>query len=83
MDFFQRISAQIKDFLTGLSAGRKMALGATAVVIALFVGGMLFWASRNNYQAITNANMSAEDTANVMRLLREKRIPFQVDPAGK
>ena len=27
--------------------------------------------------------MNAEDTANVMRLLREKKIPFQVDPTGK
>jgi flagellar M-ring protein FliF len=83
MDFFNRVSGQIKDFLTGLSAGRKMALGVTGGVIFLFIGGMLFWAGQQSYQPITNANMSAEDTANVMRLLREKKIPFQVDPAGK
>ncbi len=83
MNFFTKVSGQIKDFLTGLSAGRKMALGVTAVAIFLFIIGMLFWASRQNYQPITHGNMSAEDSANVMRLLREKKIPFQVDVSGK
>jgi len=83
MDFFNRVSGQIKDFLTGLSVGRKAALGVTGGVIFLFISGMLYWASQQNYQPITHGNMTAEDSANVMRLLREKKIPFQVDPAGK
>src|ERR1035437_6554518 len=83
MDFLTRVSGQIKDFLTGLSGGRKMALGVTGGAIFLFIGGMLYWASLQNYQPITHGNMSAEDSANVMRLLREKKIPFQVDPSGK
>jgi len=83
MDFLNRISQQIKDFLTGLSGGRKMALGVTGSAICLFIGGMLYWAGQQNYQPITHGNMSAEDSANVMRLLREKKIPFQVDPTGK
>jgi len=83
MDFLTRVSAQIKDFLTGLSGGRKMALGVTGGIILLFISGMLYWASQQNYQPITHGNMSPEDSANVMRLLREKKIPFQVDPTGK
>jgi flagellar M-ring protein FliF len=83
MNFFTKVSGQIKDFLTGLSAGRKMALAVTAVAILLFIVGMIFWASQQNYQPITHGNMSAEDSANVMRLLREKKIPFQVDVTGK
>ena len=83
MNFFDRVSGQIKDFLTGLSAGRKVALGVTAVGIFVFIMGMLYWASQQNYQPITYGNMSPEDSANVMRLLREKKIPFQVDVSGK
>jgi flagellar M-ring protein FliF len=83
MDFFNRISAQLKDFFSGLSASRKLALGVTGGVISLALGGLFFWASHQGYQPVTYGAMSAEDSANVMRLLREKRIPFQVDPSGK
>lgn len=83
MDYLNRVGGQIKDFLTGLSMGRKMALGVTGAVIFMFIAGMLYWASQQNYQPITHGNMTPEDSANVIRLLREKKIPFQVDPAGK
>ncbi len=83
MDFFNRISSQLKDFFSGLSASRKLALGVTGGAIALILGGLFFWASHQGYQPVTYGTMSAEDSANVMRLLREKRIPFQVDPSGK
>ena len=83
MDFLTRVTGQIKDFIAGLSAGRKTALGLVGVAISLFMIGMLYWVSLQNYQPITHGNMSPEDAANVMRLLREKKIPFQVDPSGK
>ncbi len=83
MEFFNRVTGQIREFLTGLSVARKMALAITGIAITLFVGGMLYFASQQNYQPITHGNMTAEDSANVMRLLREKKIPFQVDPSGK
>ena len=83
MEFFNRVTGQIREFLTGLSVARKMALAITGVSITLFVGGMLYFASQQNYQPITHGIMTAEDSANVMRLLREKKIPFQVDPTGK
>jgi flagellar M-ring protein FliF len=83
MDFFSRVSAQLKDFFSGLSASRKLALGVTGGAIAITLGGLFFWASHQGYQPVTYGAMSAEDSANVMRLLREKRIPFQVDPSGK
>jgi flagellar M-ring protein FliF len=83
MDFFTRVGAQIKDFLNGLSATRKMALGVTGTVIFAFLVGIFMWASSQGYQPITNGTLSADDSANIMRLLREKKIPFQVDPTGK
>ncbi len=83
MDFFNRISSQIKDFLGGLSTSRKMALGITGGGILAILAGIFYWASLQGYQPVTYGTLNAEDSANIMRLLREKKIPFQVDPSGK
>ncbi|MBU6154112.1 MAG: flagellar M-ring protein FliF [Bdellovibrionales bacterium] len=83
MEFINRISAQLKEFFSGLSASRKLGLGVTGGAIALVLGALFYWASHQGYQPVTHGAMSAEDSANVMRLLREKKIPFQVDPSGK
>jgi flagellar M-ring protein FliF len=83
MDFLNRVIGQIQEFIKGLSTSRKMALGITGGAIMLFLCGLFYWASSQSYQPLTHGNMNAEDAANVMRLLREKKIPFQVDPAGK
>ena len=83
MDFFNRISSQIKDFFSGLSTSRKAALAVTGTVILTALGSLFMWASHQGYQPITYGTMNAEDSANVMRLLREKKVPFQVDPSGK
>lgn len=83
MDFLNRVSSQIREFFKGLSTGRKTALAVTGTAIILVLGGMFVWASKQGYQPITYGNMNAEDSSQVMRLLREKKIPFQVDPSGK
>jgi flagellar M-ring protein FliF len=83
MDFLNRISSQIKDFFSGLSTSRKAALAITGTGILAALGSLFMWASHQGYQPITYGTMNAEDSANVMRLLREKKVPFQVDPSGK
>ncbi len=83
MNFFNRVSTQIREFVGGLSAGRKTALGVTGILIAAFLVGIFYWASQQGYQPITYGTLSAEDSANIMRLLREKKIPFQTDATGK
>ena len=83
MDFFSRVGGQVKEFFGGLSASRKMALAITGVMIFLFIGALLLWASKQTYQPVTHGPLNAEDSANIMRLLREKKIPFQVDVSGK
>lgn len=83
MDFFSRVGNQIKEFLQGLSASRKMALAVTGVAIFAFLGMLFYWSAQKAYQPITHGNLNPEDSANIMRLLREKKIPFQVDTAGK
>ncbi|NDG84759.1 MAG: flagellar M-ring protein FliF [Proteobacteria bacterium] len=83
MEFFNRVAVQIRDFFSGLSTSRKAALAITGTAILGALGALFMWASHQGYQPVTYGPMNAEDSANVMRLLREKRIPFQVDPSGK
>ena len=83
MEFFTRVAAQIRDFVGGLSTSRKMALSITGGIILVVISGLFFWANNQAYQPITHGPLNAEDSANIMRLLREKKIPFQVDPTGK
>ena len=83
MDFLKRVTTQIKDFFGGLSASRKLAMFSTAGVIIAGIAGMCMWAGQQAYQPITYGNLNPEDSGNIMRLLREKKVPFQVDPTGK
>jgi flagellar M-ring protein FliF len=83
MDFLTRVTNQISDFLKGLSTSRKMALAVTGFAIAAFLGALFWWSAKQAYQPITYGALNAEDTSHIMQLLREKKIPFQVDPTGK
>lgn len=81
-EFLKKVGAQISEFLGSLSAGKRIALGLVGVVI---VGGLLMifkWAGQTTFKPLMT-NLSSEDSANIIRILREKRIPFQVDPTGK
>lgn len=83
MDFFSRVAGQIKDFIGGLSTSRKLGLMAIGAAVIGVTIAMFMWATHTAYQPLTYGSMNTEDTANVMRLLREKKIPFQVDTTGK
>lgn len=82
MDFFNRIIKQIGEFLAGQSTEKKVAMSVTAVAIAAGVAGLFMWAGNRSYTPLMT-NLSPEDSANVLRILREKNIPFKVDASGK
>lgn len=82
MEFFNRIVKQITDFLNGQSSQKKIAMGVTAVVIAAGVASLFMWAGNRAYSPLMT-NLSPEDSANILRVLREKNIPFKVDATGK
>ncbi len=83
MEFLTKIFKQIKDFILGLPPARKLALIGTGVGIIAAISGLLIWASHQAYQPVTYGQLNPEDSTNIMRLLREKHIPFEVDPQGK
>lgn len=73
---------QISEFLAVQSAQKKIAMTVTAVAIAAGVTGLFIWAGNRTYLPLMT-NLSPEDSANVLKILREKNIPFKVDSTGK
>ena len=81
-EYLKKVLTQIYDFMAGLSGPKKAAVGATALVL---LGGfvvLFLWAGRTTYRPLMT-NLTSEDSAAVIRVLREKKIPFRVDPSGK
>lgn len=81
-EFFKKVSGQILEFLKTLSAAKKLALVFVSVGIVAAMTFIFMWAGESNYVPL-NPGMTGEDTANVMRLLRDKKIPFKLDSTGK
>lgn len=82
VDYLKRVSGQILDFLKNLSPARKVAAFAVTSVVMAGLTAMFFWAGDQTYQSLMT-NLNPEDSANIMRILREKKIPFRVDSSGK
>lgn len=82
MEYWKKIFTQIFDFLKGLSAAKKAAMVFTGVAIAIGMSALFYWAGETTYQPLMT-NLGAEDSSNIIRILREKNIPFKVDPGGK
>jgi flagellar M-ring protein FliF len=81
-EYFRKIASQIGDFLNGLTPVRKVAMVGTGAAIVAGMAGLFMWAGSTSYVPLMT-NLNPEDASNVMRILREKRIPFKVDPTGK
>ncbi len=81
MEFLKKISTQIGDFIIGLSTQKKIAMVATIIAIVGAVTGLFLWAGDKTYTPLMT-NLNAEDSANIIRVLREKNIPFRVDSTG-
>lgn len=82
MEFLDRIIKQVTEFLNGQSTQKKIAMSITALVIVAGVAGLFMWAGDRTYAPLMT-NLSPEDSANILRVLREKNIPFKVDATGK
>lgn len=80
--YFTKIVAQISEFLQTLSGPKKVAV--VAVFIGIVVGFVLLflWAGKTSFITLMS-NLTPEDSTNIIRILREKHIPFVVDPSGK
>jgi flagellar M-ring protein FliF len=64
------------------SPGRMAAMAVTGVGILVAMVMMFIWAGEKTYTPLMT-NLNPEDATNIIRLLREKKIPFEVDPSGR
>jgi flagellar M-ring protein FliF len=73
---------QLISIYKNLSIKKKIIL-ATAVVVGIsLLVGTLYFVGSSNY-ALLMGNLSPDDSTQVIRILREKHIPFKVDLSGK
>src|SRR6185295_5828699 len=78
----KKVFTQITNFMSTLSLGKKVAMaGIGGLVIAGFAG-LVMWAGDTTYTPLMT-NLNPEDSANIIRFLRDKHVPFKVDPSGK
>jgi flagellar M-ring protein FliF len=81
-DQVNKVSSQIKDFFKNLFFEKKVAFFGLALVVIIGIAIIFVWASSTNYTPLMN-NLSAEDSTNIIRILRDKKIPFKLDATGK
>lgn len=81
-EYLKKIGLQIKNFLAGLTPAKKLALVVTSIIVVVGVAFLFRWAGTESYLTLMR-DLNPEDSANVIRVLREKRIPFKVDPTGR
>jgi flagellar M-ring protein FliF len=81
-DYIKRVLSQISAFVGGLKPAKKLALVVVSVIVVAGIGFAFLWAGKTSYRPLMT-NLSPEDSTNVIRILRDKRIPFRVDQSGK
>lgn len=81
-DYIKRVSNQVGDFLKELSPGKRASIAVVGSAISIAMLLMFFWAGDKSFNSLMS-NLNPEDAANIMRILREKKIPFRVDESGR
>lgn len=80
--YLQKVYRQIADFVGQLSGPRRIALLGTAAVVIVGIGAMFFWAGEKTFSPLMT-NLNPEDAAGIIRVLRDKQIPFTLDSTGR
>jgi flagellar M-ring protein FliF len=82
VEYLKKLWTQIESFLSRQSPKKKASIGLVLLSIGAVIIGLFIWAGSTNYVTLMS-NLNPEDSTSVIRLLREKHIPFKVDPSGK
>ena len=57
-------------------------MSGTGLAIVTGIVMLFFWAGEKTFQPLMS-NMSPDESANVIRILRDRHVPFKVDTSGK
>lgn len=82
MDLLNKLYTQVSEFFLGMSNARKAAVGLTSACI--FAAGimMFYWASDKSFNTLMT-NLNPEDATQIIGILRDRKIPFNVDQSGR
>ncbi len=72
---------QLKQFLSRLSLGQRLALGAVTIGSILLLLGIAYWAGRPEY-ALLFGGLSPSDANRIVETLREESVPYQLKEGG-
>ncbi len=81
MGFLNQSWKKTADFWEVLTFSRKMALISLSVILVSVTGALFLWASKANYAKLAG-NLTSEDSTQIIRYLRDRKIPFKVDETG-
>jgi flagellar M-ring protein FliF len=81
-EYISKILVQIREFFKALSPGKKLAVAVTSLAIVVGFSALFMWASNTTYTPLMT-NLTPEDSTNIIRVLRDKHIPFKLDVTGK
>jgi flagellar M-ring protein FliF len=82
IEFIKKTTTQLGEFFKSLSGPRKTALVLTTLAVTASFVALFFWAGEKAYHTL-GTNLASEDATSIMRILREKKIPFKVENDGK
>lgn len=82
-EFIISAARRFADFFNSLSPGRRIAFVSLTIAILISLTYIFGWASKASFQPLTTANTTAEDAVQIVRFLRDRKVPFKVDDSGK
>lgn len=81
-EYLRKVFTQIGEFFSSLSPMKRVYVILTALAVAGGMSYLLMWANETSYRPLMT-NLNAEDATKIIRVLRDKKIPFRVDPTGR
>lgn len=82
IDYIRRVTNESMRFLKSQGPVRIAAMIATGVGILIAIVLLFIWAGEKTYVPLMT-NLNPEDSTNIIRILRDKKIPFKMDQGGK
>ena len=64
-----------------LSPSRKMTLAGVTVLILASLSAFVYFTNQEDYR-ILFSNLNSADASNIVKNLKEKKIPYQISPSG-
>jgi len=64
-----------------LEPSRKLSIFIIATVTFIGIGAMVYWTNKPEYRVLFS-NLGTDDASNIAARLQEKKVPYQISPAG-